>query len=69
MFLPGHTEPDYSFLSERAGISDLIQLKTATETLLKTVDLNKKTRDFEHLLFDKSRSRMILRIGEFIKEL
>jgi len=69
MFMLGQTEPDYSFLSKRAGVADLIQLKAATEKVLKTVDLNKKTMDFEHLLFDKSRSRMILRVGEFIKEL
>jgi len=69
MFLLGQTKPDYSFLSKRAGISELSELKSATEKVLGKVDLNKKSRDFEHLLFDKSRSRMILRVGEFIKEL
>ena len=69
MFLLGQTKPDYSFLSKRTGISELSELKSATEKVLATVDLNMKSRDFEHLLFDKNRSRMILRVGEFIKEL
>ena len=69
LFLLGQTKPDYSFLSKRIGISELSELKSATEKVLGTVDLNKKSRDFEHLLFDKNRSRMILRVGEFIKEL
>lgn len=69
MFLLGQTAPDYTFLSVRAGITDLTELKTATEKMLKVVDLNRKTMDFEHLLFNKNRSRLILRIGEFIKEL
>ena len=69
MFLLGQTKPDYAFLSKRTGISELSLFKSATEKVLKTVDLNKKSRDFEHLLFDKSKSRMILRVGEFIKEL
>jgi len=69
MFLLGQTKPDYSFLSKRAGISEISELKSATEKVLGTVDLNRKSRDFEHLLFDKSRSRMILRVREFIKEL
>lgn len=69
MFLLGQTKPDYTFLEARSGISDLTELKSATEKVLGKVDLNKKTRDFEHLLFDKSRSRIILRVGEFIRGL
>ena len=37
--------------------------------LLKTVDLKKKQKDFEHLLFNKSNSGKILRFGEFVDSL
>ncbi len=69
MFLMGQTLPDYSFLAARCGISSLEKLKQATEKILKTVDLKKKMKDFEHLLFYKNNSNRILRVGEFIREL
>jgi predicted nucleotidyltransferase component of viral defense system len=69
MFLLSQSPPDYLFLSERCAISDLEELKRATEKILKTVDLKKKMKDFEHLLFNKNNSKRILRVGEFIREL
>ena len=35
-------------------------------TLLKIVDLKKKQKDFEHLLFNKTNSEKILRFNEFV---
>ena len=69
IFLMGQTRPDYSFLSARCGISSLEELKLATEKILKTVDLKKKMKDFEHLLFNKNNSKRILNVGEFIRTL
>jgi predicted nucleotidyltransferase component of viral defense system len=69
MFLLGQTSPDYSFLSERCGITSLKELKTAMEKILKTVDLKKKMIDFERLLFNKNNSKRILHAGEFFREL
>ncbi len=69
MFLLAQTEPDYSFLAEKHGIQNLEQLKTATEAMLKTVDLNNKKRDFEHLLFSRKNSDRILSVGTFFQEL
>lgn len=66
MFLLSQTNPDYDFLSRRCGISNLQEFKEATNKLLETVDLNKKQRDFEHLLFNKENSKKILRFGEFV---
>ena len=66
MFLLLQAKPDYDFLSKRCGISDLQGFKEATRNLLKTVDLSKKQKDFEHLLFNKTRSRNILRFGDFV---
>jgi len=69
MFLLSQTTPDYSFLSEMCGIFSLEELKTTMEKMLKNIDLNKKMKDFEHLLFNKNNSKRILRAGEFIREL
>lgn len=69
MFLLGQSEPDYTFLAEKCGIASLRELKTEVEVLLKKTDLKKKSRDFEHLLFNKSNSHRILDFGEFIKNL
>ena len=69
MFLLVQAKPDYDFLSKRCGIHNLLELKQATSELLETVDLKKRQRDFEHLLFNKSNSAKILRFGEFVHSL
>lgn len=69
MFLLSQSEPDYDFLSKRCGISNLQEFKQAAVELLKTVDLKKKQKDFEHLLFNKTNSKKILRFGEFVNSL
>ena len=69
MFLLPQSTPDYDFLSKRCGIHNLQEFKQATSKLLKTVDLNKKQKDFEHLLFNKTSSEKILRFGEFVESL
>jgi predicted nucleotidyltransferase component of viral defense system len=69
MFLLAQAKPDYDFLSERCGINNLQEFKDATNKLLETVDLNKKQKDFEHLLFNKANSEKILRFGEFVDSL
>ncbi len=69
MFLLGQSKPDYDFLSKRCGVCNLKEFKQATAKLLKTVDLNKKQKDFEHLLFNKANSEKILRFGEFVDSL
>lgn len=69
MFLLSQTAPDYNFLSKRCGVSNLGEFKQATAKMLQSVDLNKKMRDFEHLLFNKSNSKKILQVGMFIEDL
>jgi len=69
MFLLGMVQPDYIFLGAQRAIHNLEQLKLATAEILKTVDLNQKMKDFEHLLFNKSNSARILSVGAFIDEL
>lgn len=69
MFLLSQAKPDYDFLSKRCGVHNLKEFKRATAELLKTVDLKKKQKDFEHLLFNKANREKILRFGDFIDSL
>ena len=69
MFLLSQTLPDFSFLAIRSGIPDLGALKKAAKAVIENVDMNKKIRDFEHLLFNKNNSKKILRVDEFFEEL
>ena len=69
MFLLSQSQPDYDFLSKRCDVHNLQEFKEATAELLKIVDLRKKQKDFEHLLFNKTNSGKILRFGEFVDSL
>lgn len=69
MFLLAQARPDYQFLSERCGIRDLAAFKEATKKRLRTVDLKKKQKDFEHLLFNRAHSEKILRFDAFMETL
>jgi hypothetical protein len=63
------TGPDYGFLEKRCGIHNLDELKATLLTNLETVNLSQKSKDFEHLLFEKSNSRRILAFGDFVSGL
>ncbi|HNS45971.1 MAG TPA: nucleotidyl transferase AbiEii/AbiGii toxin family protein [Bacteroidales bacterium] len=68
MFLLGQTKPDYEFLSKRIGIKNAAELKTEVKKRLQMTDLKAKTKDFDHLLFNKDNSKRILRFKEFFEE-
>ena len=65
MFLMQQTKPSYEFLSARVGINTPDELKKAILNKLKTIDLNVKKRDFEHLLFNVNAGERILLFEEF----
>lgn len=69
MFLLSQTMPDFSFLSQKMGISSLDELKDAAERVIMLVDLKSKMRDFEHLLFYKNNSTRILQAAAFFHSL
>ena len=69
MFLLDQTAPDYSFLSQRIGITSPEELKKAVSKMLEKVDLKNKMRDFEHLLFNRDNNKRILHAREFFSEL
>lgn len=66
MFLLPQTKPDYDFLSKECGIHNFNELKGAVSMLLNKIDLKKKQKDFEHLLFNRANSEKILRFSDFI---
>ncbi len=68
MFLMQHTHPDYDFLSQRAGISNAIQLKEAIHKKLQSIDLNLKKKDFEHLLLNTHSSDKILHFEDLVMQ-
>ncbi len=69
IFLLSQSVPDFDFLNEKSGIKNMDELKHAVYTMLQIVDLDKKTKDFEHLLFNKKNSKRILYFKEFIESL
>jgi len=69
MFLLSQTPPDFHFLNQRSGIPNLTTLKQKATSLFQTIDLHQKTKDFEHLLFNKSNSRRILNAPAFFHEM
>jgi len=69
MFLLGQANPDYAFLSARCGVNNLTELKRAVTEMLTHVDLQQKSKDFEHLLFQQRNSKRILSFDSFIASL
>ncbi len=69
MFMLARTEPDYQFLVNCFAIHNLAELKAAVEESLQAVDLSRKQKDFEHLLFHRNNSRRIVHFAEFIHSL
>ena len=69
MFLMNRTSPDYMFLKTKFGISNLEELKEALLEVLDKVNLSNKTKDFEHLLFEKKNSTKILTFGDYVNKL
>ena len=69
MFLLAQTPPDYLFLSQKLNIHNLDELKISVSESLKTIDLNMKKKDFDHLLFNERNSERILYVADFFRDL
>lgn len=69
IFLLGLTEPDYGYLSAKWGIHNKEELKSVLIEVTDKTNLETKSKDFEHLLFNKNKRGAVLRFGEFVKEL
>lgn len=69
MFLLSLVEPDYGYLAAKCGIIDREHLKESLLAAVTQTDLKHKSRDFEHLLLNKSDNLKILRFREFVEGL
>ena len=68
IFLWQQTSPDFDFLKKRNDIENAAYLKKALMETLENTNLSQKQKDFEHLLFNPSRSAQILHFREFVDE-
>lgn len=69
MFLLQRTKPDFHYLEIKAGIANWHQMIARLTDVAEETNLFHKSRDFEHLLFDKNDAKRILLFREFIKNL
>lgn len=69
IFLLSKTRPNMEFLSLRAGIASMDELKRTLAERLKGIDLNQKKRDFSHLVFNERNAERILQFPDLIEEL
>jgi len=66
IFLLSQTKPNYDFLKKKQAISNLTELKIKLLETFEKIDIEHKSKDFEHLLFNKNK---ILKFREFIEKL
>lgn len=69
IFLLSKTKPNMAFLSARAGISSIDELKEAIKERLQDIDLNQKKRDFSHLVFNEMNAERILQFPKIVNKL
>jgi hypothetical protein len=69
MFLLSQTRPNYDYLSEKQNIHNFSELKTKLVEIMEKIDLQHKSKDFEHLLFNKVNKNKVMNFGEFIESL
>ncbi|MPN16087.1 hypothetical protein SDC9_163425 [bioreactor metagenome] len=69
LFLLSQTKPNYDFLTQKQDIHNSRELKTRLIETVEKVDLLHKSRDFEHLLFNKENKNKILNFKEFINNI
>lgn len=67
LFLLSQTKPNYEYLAQKQGIHDATELRKRLAEKIENIDLVHKSRDFEHLLFNRRNKDKILNFGKFIK--
>jgi predicted nucleotidyltransferase component of viral defense system len=68
MFLLPQTAPNFDFLEKQLGIGNIQELKKSLFNMLESVDLQHKSKDFEHLAFHQTGIKKIIHFKEFIEE-
>ncbi|MCL2101138.1 MAG: nucleotidyl transferase AbiEii/AbiGii toxin family protein [Fibromonadales bacterium] len=67
LFLRQFGEPDYAFLKYRVGVSSKTALRSKIANVLKSTNLEHKSRDFEHLLFNKQHVERVKNFKKLFK--
>lgn len=67
VFLAGKAKPDFSYLKERAGISDKEGLKSALLEACAKLDFKLLARDVEPFLFSPDDAKKVLLFPEYVK--
>ena len=68
MFLSGITAPHFGYLEARFGISSYEELYAAILASCESVDFDKKSKDFEKLVFDQTEKKKVLLFPEYIRQ-
>jgi predicted nucleotidyltransferase component of viral defense system len=68
MFLLAQTLPNYAYLAEKWNINNFSELKIALEKIIQNTDLQHKSKDFEHLLFQNNSNKILL-FSDFLNSL
>ncbi len=69
LFLLSQTKPNFDYLTQKKQISNISDLKEKINDLLEQIDLKHKSKDFEHLLFNKMNAEKILHFKDFIDQI
>ena len=69
MFLLALTQPNYDYLTQKQNVHDFTELKAKLFKTIENTDLQHKSKEFEHLLFNKKNTDKILRFREFLNNL
>lgn len=69
LFLLSQTKPNYDFLTKKQNIHNLTELKAKLIETIEKIDLQHKSKDFEHLLFNKGNKDKILMFSEYIRKM
>lgn len=69
MFLLQLTQPDFNFLKAKCSISNINELKERLQIVIGQINLQQKSKDFQHLVFQQENTNKILLFEEFTKSL
>jgi len=69
LFLLSQTKPNYDFLTKKQDIHNLTELKAKLIETMEIIDLQHKSKDFEHLLFNKENKDKILMFSDYIRKM
>ena len=69
LFLLGQTEPDYGYLAAKCNIHNRQELKIVLNEVIAKINIEQKSHDFEHLLFNKANLKKVSMFSDFIATL